>query len=1659
MFRARWRRAPLLSLLVAMAALRGAPGCSSWEGSSAAPTTTGGSTDRPETSAISVDEAGITGRIESGALKVELPVTGRSSAEGTLRVRLISVAGTKEFASSDVPYSLADGEKRSLLVELAAPTVSEQAELVDYVLAIGEEGSTLRVHKSLLHVIPPFELEVRGPATVRVERPASYRLTARNAVTGQPLPGYDVSLNLDQDGEVTTLDATTSDKGDAVVEYSSMKEGQVALAGSIKGSGTEARVASEVAVEATGQKLLLTSDKPLYQPGQTMHLRALGLERGNNRPLTGNQVTFEVKDGKGNKVFKKTIETSDFGVASSDFKLGSLVNEGTYTLSVIAGDATTEKSVTVTHYALPKFDLAIKTEKPFYRPSEDVVGTVDAKYFFGKLVAGGDVVVEGVTLDVGETVFGRVMGKLDEKGHYEFSLTLPSTLVGQGVQNGSAAVGMRVTVTDTAGQVVSKTSSFPVSSTGVSLALVPEATSVVPGIENQLLLFATDPLGVPIAQADVTVRTPDGEDVEFQTDAFGQAELTWMAPAVVSASTFHVAVDTQSGDHATQTFNFTTQIGSEHLLVRTDKAVYAVGEEVTVDILGSSPSSMVYVDWLNDGQTVDMRTLEIADGSATFKMPIDTSLAGDNRVEAYIVDEDGNVVRAGRTVFARTDSALRVDVTPDRETYAPGDPMTLTFSVKDESGAPAVAALGVQVVDQAVYALVDAQPGLLRTYFELDDAFAKPTYEIHAPEADLSRLLFVDTNAEDPAAQKAAQNQSRATFAALKGGALMGLVTSTYPGVLGNAKERLAEPLAALSTTLARDLTARVSSEMERLKSAGCQPYLYCSALGNSWDTLLRGRVEEGFDAADFWGQKVVLTSLSPGNRTATVTSKGPDELDGHGDDQTLSLSLTNLVPPPVPPVDSSPDTGSGGSFGTGGSAALPTPGAGGSAGSGVVVGTGGTGGSGAAGGDPEITDSEPRVRKDFPETLYVNPSVITDDQGQATLEIPLADSITEWRVSTLANSADGKLGGGEKGVTVFQNFFVDVAFPAALTRGDEVSFPIAVYNYLDTEQTVSLELEPASFYTPLGATATELTLAPGQVLGASFPVRVEEVGMNTLTVKAIGSERSDAVARVARVVADGKIFAEAHGGALQAGSITETVSFPTGAVPGSEELYVDVYPAFMAQVVSGMDSMLQVPTGCFEQTTSTAWPNVLVTDYMRKTGQITPEIELKADSLMSAGYQRLLTFEHPGGGFSWFGEQDGAPYLSVTAFGLLEFSDMVKVHPVDEVMIARTAAWLASQQSSDGSWAGDRSEFFSFQTSALRNTAFVAWALSSAGYTGSEVARGLDYVKENLGQEQDAYTLGIIANAFANARGDDPVLADVFAALDALKQVDGDKVHWDSAGTQTSFYGSGDDAAVTSTALVVQALISAGSASEDVAGALAYLSAAKDPNGNFGSTQATIWTLRALTLAAARGGDGAIGSVDVLVDGTRFTTLELTEDQSDVTTRIDLSSLASPGMHEVSLAFDGTGRVSYNLVARHNVPWADLPAEPTGPLTIDVSYDKQSLYVDDTVGVTVSLKNETSSMQNMVLATLGIPPGFEVVTDELVASMSAGTLSSFESTGRQLILYVPEIAPAASLTFHYDLRATMPVQAVDGGAEASLYYEPSTKVTSPAKSLRVDAR
>src|SRR5262249_17359127 len=162
--------------------------------------------------------------------------------------------------------------------------------------------------------------------------------------------------------------------------------------------------------------------------------------------------------------------------------------------------------------------------------------------------------------------------------------------------------------------------------------------------------------------------------------------------------------------------------------------------------------------------------------------------------------------------------------------------------------------------------------------------------------------------------------------------------------------------------------------------------------------------------------------------------------------------------------------------------------------------------------------------------------------------------------------SKGGLLGGVSAPLRVFQDFFVDLDLPVSLTQNDEVAFPVAVYNYLKTPQTVKLELKKEPWFTLTdGAGFTRsLDLKPNEVTSVKFPTRAQRIGFHPLEVKAVGSKLSDAIKRTIEVVPDGKRIEKVVTDRL-AGKVTQTITIPEYALPDASKLMVKVYPGVMS--------------------------------------------------------------------------------------------------------------------------------------------------------------------------------------------------------------------------------------------------------------------------------------------------------------------------------------------------------------------------------------------------------------------------------------------------------------------------------------------------------------
>ena len=709
----------------------------------------------------------------------------------------------------------------------------------------------------------------------------------------------------------------------------------------------------------------------------------------------------------------------------------------------------------------------------------------------------------------------------------------------------------------------------------------------------------------------------------------------------------------------------------------------------------------------------------------------------------------------------------------------------------------------------------------------------------------------------------------------------------------------------------------------------------------------------------------------------------------------------------------------------------------------------------------------ETHVRSWFPEALYIAPEIITDRTGRASITVPIADNITTWRMAMLASTTRGALGSGTSSLKVFQDFFVDLDLPVTLTQGDQVSIPVAVYNYSGSRGDVSLRLQPDNWFSLVADTSDKnVTVDSGRVGGSQFTIEAKRIGKFKLTLNArMGgpASRADIVVREIEVVPNGREQTTVFNGRLDS-AVQHQLEFPSAAVPDASTIFVRLYPGPLSQVIEGMDSLLRMPYGCFEQTSSSTYPNVLALDYMKRTRKLTPEVHAKAEGYIANGYQRLLTFEVPGGGFSWFGDAPANKIL--TAYGLMEFSDMSKVYDMDQKVIERTQQWLANQQQADGSWKPDTAFINEgatnrYNSDLLRITAYIAWSLENTGYQGPAVKNAKQFIEAHLstdgGARPDGYTLAVLANFAADYAKDRAFIGQTMQLLlDARTEQDG-QVWWKAE--ETNVYATGPSAVVETTGLAVQALLKWSGDAAVTAKAINYIVAKKDAAGTWGTTQATIMALRALLLSTEKGGATAKGVVEVVVNGKTAGKLALTSENNDLLHQFGFKEINSQSANLVEIRFSGEGTLAYQVAGRYFLPWDKKPAREA--LSIDVSYDRTHMAQDEIATATASIRNNLTQAAKMVMVDLGIPPGFELLSEDLQsyreksAGQKSGRLEKFSLTATEAILYFDSIAPHHGFALSYRLRAKYPIHARTFASRVYEYYDP--EVSSVARPIQVE--
>jgi uncharacterized protein YfaS (alpha-2-macroglobulin family) len=668
-----------------------------------------------------------------------------------------------------------------------------------------------------------------------------------------------------------------------------------------------------------------------------------------------------------------------------------------------------------------------------------------------------------------------------------------------------------------------------------------------------------------------------------------------------------------------------------------------------------------------------------------------------------------------------------------------------------------------------------------------------------------------------------------------------------------------------------------------------------------------------------------------------------------------------------------------------------------------------------------------PRV--DFRETVFWKPSVKTGEGGEAQVQFFLSDAVTTFRAS-----AEG-LGGGQVGrgdAVIASKLPVALAarLPLEVSAGDTIELPITVTNATPGARKARFTGVFGKAFSMTGqAPATELDLRGGEARSIFVPLRVVGEGRDekdgAIEVSVDSGNLRDALARTVRVVPLGFPQEQSVAGKLRGGARHE-IDLPT-ALPGSLVASFDVYPSPTTALVAGTEAMLREPSGCFEQTSSSNYPNVMVLSYLATQPKQDPAVVARATQLLSRGYKRLTSYESKNKGFEWFGEDPG--HEALTAYGVVQFTDMARVFPdVDKGMIQRTVAWLKARRDGKGGYQRNSKALDSFGRASEETTAaYITHALAEAGETkGFEVE--LDAARKLARSTRDPYLLALAADTLALVDARSPDAAEALKKLASLQGKDGD-----FPGAKETITRSGGIAlAIETTALAALALQRAPAHNLAVARALDWIAKNRNGAGGFGSTQSTVLALKALT----RGADTAPaeGTVTVSINGGAPATLKL-----DGATKPSLAGLEGQlrqGKNVIEVK--GPDGVQYGVSVRYRT---ERPVT-SGKAQVDVDVaSPASARVGEPVKVTATLTNKGGAALPMVLARIGIPGGLTYQTWQLDELKTQKVIDFYETREREVILYLRGMAPKAKLSVPLQLIAAVPGKYTGPASQAYLYY------------------
>ncbi|XP_074422997.1 complement C4-A-like isoform X1 [Larus michahellis] len=513
--------------------------------------------------------------------------------------------------------------------------------------------------------------------------------------------------------------------------------------------------------------------------------------------------------------------------------------------------------------------------------------------------------------------------------------------------------------------------------------------------------------------------------------------------------------------------------------------------------------------------------------------------------------------------------------------------------------------------------------------------------------------------------------------------------------------------------------------------------------------------------------------------------------------------------------------------------------------------------------------DISVNLRSYFPESWWWNFEEVKNP-GNHSVENFAPDSITTWEVQAISISPQkGFCVADPHTFAVFKDFFVSLRLPYSVRRHEQVEIKAVVYNYLpnDLQVTVTMDAVKDLCTTEAMEKAVKMNLVAkgNSATPAYFVVVPLTVGEIPITISALDtiSGHTDSIRKNLNVVAEGILQREEKTICINSDLKSHTLDLnrPSDMVPGSDShVFVSLQGNLMDESVenclslTGVEKLIQVPTGCAEQTMVKMAPAAYAIEYLDASEQwvnFNPEKKEEALSMIEKGYTRLLEFQKEDGSYGAFKTTPSSVWL--TAFIVKVLTRCREYISIQDSHIRNSISYLINQQQADNSFHDHHPVMDRTMQGGIRSaeedlalTAFVTIALQQTlqVYQSPDVAqvirRAVAYMKNELSKNTNCYSTAITAYALTLVQSDGEEAQFVKEKLRGCSVFD--------AAKQQRYWGNGNDAVsveTTAYALLQTLLLKDMEYARPIA---TWLTERRNYGGGYCSTQDTVVALEALS-------------------------------------------------------------------------------------------------------------------------------------------------------------------------------------------------------------------